>query len=414
MSKHVLLASFLLPPLAFGTGCDSADDAPVGDPSLETPGTGPLYAMMVQVYGPDDRTVYVHLSNTLDLGPGIDLATAREFPGVANFAAIGGRLLISSGTAPVITSFDISDDFGWIERSSVSFESFPFEDNANFYYQYILDDTTAYMPFDLTKRLIWNPTEMVIESTMEASTIPLEKDGLGLVVGGNRNAIRYDGPVQQPFYYTDENYFAIGPESLVAIYDEVTHEETGVVTLPCPAATMATQDEQGYTYYGTWDFPGTRAIFGEGPDPCVARLKPDLTLDEAWTTDLMDLTEGRYHNNFRYVGGGRAVANVLHHELIDADWEAGYDADVAARLAEGGPHWKVWLFDLVAWSAKPVEGVDVEVGSGAQFAVLDGRTFLFLPYDQWGRTKIYELDAEGRATVHSDTLGDVFKWVRVR
>ena len=52
--------------------------------------------------------------------------------------------------------------------------------------------------------------------------------------------------------------------------------------------------------------------------------------------------------------------------------------------------------------------------SGAQFAVLDGRTFVFVPYDNWGRTKGYELDEDGTATEHFDTVGDVFKWVRVR
>ena len=60
------------------------------------------------------------------------------------------------------------------------------------------------------------------------------------------------------------------------------------------------------------------------------------------------------------------------------------------------------------------QGIDVEISSGAQFAVLDGRTFVFLPYDDWGRTKIYELDAAGRATELADTAGDVFKWIRVR
>ena len=55
-----------------------------------------------------------------------------------------------------------------------------------------------------------------------------------------------------------------------------------------------------------------------------------------------------------------------------------------------------------------------EIGSSAQFAVLDGRTFVFLPYEQYRRSKVYEIDANGRATEHLDVLGDVFKWIRVR
>jgi hypothetical protein len=409
-----LLAGVLA--LAGGAGLAACGDAhDDGDAPGGSDGGGnesPLYAMMIQVYGTDDRTVYVHLSDTLELGE-IDLTKTREFAGVANFAPIDGKLLISSGTEPSITEYEISDSFEWKQARTVSFADYPFEDNANFYYQYILSDDTAYMPFDVTNRLIWNPSAMTIEETREDSSLELFNDGLQLQVGGNRNAIRFDGPVQQAFFYVDEDWYRYGSESYVVIYDERTHEEQDVVTLPCPGLSMASQDEDGFTYYGTWDFQGIRALFGEGPDPCVARLKPDLTLDAAWTTDLRDLTGGRYVNNFRYIGGGRAIGNVFHHELIEADWDAGYDPDVAEAINKSGGHWRFWLFDLESWEAKPVEGIDVAISGGAQFAVLDGRTFVFLPYDDWSKSKIYELDG-GRAIERATTTGDVFKWVRVR
>jgi hypothetical protein len=70
--------------------------------------------------------------------------------------------------------------------------------------------------------------------------------------------------------------------------------------------------------------------------------------------------------------------------------------------------------DLKSWEAKPVEGIDVAISGGAQFAVLDGRTFVFLPYEDWSKSKIYELDEDGRAVERATTTGDVFKWVRVR
>jgi hypothetical protein len=37
-----------------------------------------------------------------------------------------------------------------------------------------------------------------------------------------------------------------------------------------------------------------------------------------------------------------------------------------------------------------------------------------LPYDQWARTRIYEIDETGAAIERADTIGDVFKWMRVR
>jgi hypothetical protein len=374
----------------------------------------PLYAMMIQVYGTDDRTVYVHLSNTLDLGNAVELGNAREFAGVANFAPVGGRLLVSSGTTPSITEYEISDDLQWREGKTVSFANYPLEDNANFYAQFLLDDNTAYLPFDVSSRLLWNPSAMTLGQVLEGSMIEFMRGGLQARAGGNRNGIRFKGPVQRAFYYADEDYFAFGAESVVAIYDPETHAEKSLVTLPCPGLDMPSQDEQGYTYYATWNFQGTRALFGEGPTPCIARLKPDLTVDEAWTTDLRDLTGGRHANNFRYIGKGRAIANVLHHEQLNIDWGGGYKQDVADRINKEGDHWRVWLFDLEKREAKPVEGVNVVTGMGSQFATLDGRTFLFVQYQSYGRTKIYEIGEDGRAKEHADTVGDVFKWVRVR
>ncbi|HKO95105.1 MAG TPA: hypothetical protein VJU61_28315, partial [Polyangiaceae bacterium] len=316
-------------------GDEGDDAAATGAPPT---GTAPLYALMDQVYTADDRNVYVHLTKDLDVRS-LDLADAREFPSVANFAGIDGRILVSSGTEPEITEFGISDDLAWTEGRTISFAGYPLEDNANFYYQYILDKATAYMPFEATSRIIWNPADMAIEGTLTDTNVPREVDGMLVAGGGNRNAIQFDGPVQQPFAYSNET--EEGPESVVAIYDEATNEERSTVTLPCPGLSMASQDG-GYTYYGTWDL-SDRALFGLGPEPCIARLKPDLTVDEAWTTNLEEVTGGRPHNNFRAVGDGRAIANVLHtEELEGADFDNGYDPDLADQIASSGPWWKLW------------------------------------------------------------------------
>ncbi len=414
--QWVALGALLI--AAFGAaGCDdSAVDDGAGGGGGES-GAEPLYAMMVQVYTPDwDRNVYVHLTKKLDASD-IDLSKAREFGGVANFAGIDGRILISSGDGPTITEFEISNDLEWTEGRTVSFAAYPFEDNANFYSQYILDDHTAYLPFDMTSRIVWDPADMLIEGTLTDTNVPLEAEGLDVVTGGNRNAIQFEGPVQQPFFYVDDDWTTYGSESIVAFYDEETNEETSTLTLPCPALSMASQDG-GYTYYGTWSFMD-KALFGEGPEPCIARLDADLTLDEDWTTDLMDVTDGRYHNNFRALGNGTAIANVFHDEIFLAEnpgmsFDDGYDQDVVDALYASGPWWKLWLIDIEARTGAPVEGIDVDPSSGAQFAVLDGRTFVFLPYNEWANTKIYEIGDDGVATERGDTVGDVFKWVRIR
>lgn len=367
------------------------------------------------VYDPEwNSTVSVHLSHSLDLGSELDSSQDRTFSGVVNSAAVGQRLLISSGDMPKITEYEISEDLAWTEGKSVSFLDYPLSDNANFYYQYLVDDHTAYMPFDVTSRVLWDPTTMTLGETLRDSSVPATKDGLTAHDGGNRAAVRFTGPVRQPIYYTDKDYFAFSQDTLLAIYDEKTHAEKAVVSLPCPAVTTATVDEKGYTYYSSWEFQGTRALFGEGPKPCVARLKPDLTVDSEWTTDLRDITDGRYVNNLRYLGKGKAVANVLHHEVLEADWKGGYNADVATTIAKDGEHWRVWLFDLDKHTGKPVEGLDLPVNGHSSLEQVDGRSFLFAVYENWARSRIYELSDDGKATKRVDLKGVAAKWIRVR
>ena len=405
----------LLATLTMAIGCGGGDgpDAAPGGGAAAGPGGTPVYALMTQVYRDDDRDVYVSLSNTLDLTE-VSLSEAREFGGVANLAPVGGRLLISNGEQPIITAFDITADLKWVERSTVSFAGYPLEDNANFYYQFFLDDQTAYLPVEATKRIIWDPTALEIKGLLDDTSLMPGRDGLRLEAGGNRNSARFEGPVLQALFYHDEDWIDFGKLSHVVAYDPQTHKEMKVIDLPCPGLSLATRDERGNTYYGTWGYVPAQALYKKAPAPCVARIKPDLTVDTAFTTDLTHLTGGRIQNNFRYIGGGRAIANVLHHEALGVDFNAAYDPEVEDAIGKSGPHWKLWMFDLENNRANVVEGIDVALGSGAQFAVLEGRTFVFLPFDEWARTKVYEIDAAGRATARFEVTGDVFKWVRVR
>ena len=398
-----------------GTADSGAADSGTSAPDAST--GKPIYAMMTQVYGTDDRTVYLSLSNTLDV-KSVDLKKAREFPGVANFGTVGGRILVSSGQEATVTSFEIDEDLTWTEGKVVDFSNYPLPDGdyANFFHQYIVDDHTAYLPFEVTKRIIWDPTDMKILRVDEESALEdkLKKGNLELGSGGNRNGIRFKGPVMQPFAYSNMDYTDYGTESFAAVYDTKTHKESKIIELPCAGAAMTTQDEDGNVYFGTWSYLGLRKLYNIGPAPCVARVKSDLTLDEEFTTDFTDLTDGLYVNNFRYIGKGKAIGNVLDHNMLGADFSKDYDPDVEEAAWKSGKHWSFWMFDLKANKAWPVEGIENDVGSGAQFAVLDGRTFVFLPFDDWSKSAVYELDSEGKAEKRFEIEGDVFKWVRVR
>jgi hypothetical protein len=366
--------------------------------------------MMIQVYDPEDRTVYVSLSDTLDVDS-VSLSEAREFPGVANLGAIGGRLLISSGSVPEITEFEITADHAWLEGRTVSFASYPLSDNANFYYQFIVDDGHALLPFDGTKRILWDPSEMAIERLIEDTTLMASEPGLTLEAGGNRNGVHYPASVMQTYFYHDDDWYDYGSKSHIVVYDAATFAEKRILDVPCPGLSLATRDEADNTYFSNWGLPAP-SILGEAPATCLAKVGPDQGSVE--TFDLREWTGGRWVSNFRYVGSGKAIGNVFHHEELGVDSPSELSADQLEKLRQSGPHWKLWLFDVAEQSGAPVRGIDVAIADGAQLASLDGRTFVFVPYDDWGRTKAYELMSDGTAIERFDTLGDVFKWVRVR
>ncbi len=389
-----------------GTGC--GDDTRPADDGARS--EGPLYAMMIQIYDPDDRTVYVSLSDTLDVDS-VSLSEAREFPGVANLGAIGGRLLISSGSVPEITEFEITPAHDWFEGRTVSFASYPLSDNANFYYQFIVDDEHALLPFDGTKRILWDPSEMAIERLIEDTTLTGSEPGLTLEAGGNRNGVQYPASVMQTYFYHDDAWYDYGSKSHVVVYDAETFEEKRILDVPCPGLSLATRDEDGNTYFSNWGLPAP-SIIGEAPATCLAKVGPDQGSVE--TFDLREWTDGRWASNFRYVGKGKAFANVLHHEALGVESPSELSAAQLDALRESGPHWKLWLFDVAEQSGAPVRGIDVAIADGAQLASFDERTFVFVPYDDWGRTKAYELMSDGTAIERFDTVGDVFKWVRVR
>lgn len=375
------------------------------------PGTEPLYVLATTVFDADGgRQVYFGFDNSLD-DFDFSLKRAREFAGVANFETIAGDLYISDGEEPIIRRYEITDDFKWKEKAAMSFAAFPLSDNANFFSQYMASDHAMYLPYDFSKRIVWDPLRMEILETLEDSALALEVDGLTLEAGGNRTSVRYNGPVMQPFFYHDEDWLEFGTFSPIAVYDPVTHEEISIIKGPCPGLAVPSIDEEGNTYFSSWDHTPYFALFDAGPAPCVARITKDRQLDEDFTTDMTEFTGGRYVMNFRYVRDGWGFADVLHHEELDADFSGDPDIDVLDQIFEF-THFHLWRIDLKNGTAARYK--DAATGSfGWSTTRVDDRTFLFVPQDGGARTKIYELDDEGSATLLHQVPGDA-TWQRVR
>jgi hypothetical protein len=142
-------------------------------------------------------------------------------------------------------------------------------------------------------------------------------------------------------------------------------------------------------------------------------VTPDHELDESFTTDFTEWTDGRLVTNFRYVRDGWGLANVLYPETFEnTDFSGAIDPVVLDEFWNA-EHWKIWRIDVERGRAEPFEGIDVEAGGWSAVEV-DGRSFLFVPYDDWGKTRVYELDESGGVSTHFDLLGDASGFMRVR
>lgn len=376
-----------------------------------------LYALRLGTSSPEGRHTYIALTNSLDAPPSAyALEKTREVPGIGNYNVVDGRILISSGDQPSITSFEVDEELKWREGETLSFAAYPLDDNANWYTQYVLKDELVYFPYETYKRILWDPAEMSIVDELDDTTLELERDDLVLRTGGNFASVSYDDQVRQAFYYTDEDWYRFGPTSVIVLYDPETHEEQATIEAPCPGLQIGTRGDDGYTYFSTDDYRPGFALYGEGPAPCVVRITPDGELDEAFTTDLTKWTDGKFGVNFQYIGNGKAFANIYDPAKSRIDFSATLDPEVVNNLWMASPAWSLWMFDLEAGEGQPIEGLEgVEIGWSAHYAVFDGRRFLLASYGEWEGTKFFEIGDDGVATEHMDLSGvTASKWMRVR
>jgi len=389
---------------------DEGSAAGAPEPEASEP-SGPVYALQTYVFTPDDSVLsYVTLTRSLDIED-LPRDAAREFAGYAFITAVDGKLLVSDGESPVVTRYEITDDLTWRELDAVSFANQGVTGGgAGFERHWFQSPDTAIVTLDITKRVIWNPTEMVITGVMEDSALEFERDGLELDATFNRQPRVLRGPVLKPFYYRDADWFLFGGTTSVAVYDAETHAERAIVDVPCPALEVPSQDEVGNTYFSSWTYGATLGLFDLGPELCVRRITPDSTLDETWAPDLTAWTGGRPVKTFRYMRDGKAVATVLHTDELDIDFTQPYSEEASLEVDR---HWRLWLFDLEAQSARPIDGIG-RIDSAFLWSNFNGRTFVFVPVEDWSRSQVYELDSDGNATPRFETTGVVNEWVRVR
>ena len=359
--------------------CDDADDG----------SSGGRYLVHNVVLTVDGETSYINSLANLD-PQAIDFGTALEVPGWGDLWVYGDMAFVSSGEAPTVTRYAISDDGVLSENGTLSFANYGFT-TVGLTKQLVVSATKAYAINTAERQLVlWNPTTLEITGTVDLPAMP-NRDPLRLVGPSiDRASSVRDGLAYIAFYWADYSQYEMSNDSVVLVLDTETDVVVNEISVPCPEINFATVDtDEGHTYFSNWGFSTTSKILHGTASACAVRIADgESELDPSWSLRFADVTEGREASSLRFLGDGKALITVHHPERLAADPDASAIAD--------GADYKLWTLDLESRVATPLETFGFHA-FGTYGVRVDGATLLFLPNADWSTTTTYRLETDGTA-----------------
>jgi hypothetical protein len=357
--------------------CSSSD----GDDSTSENGTA-SFVLSTLVFGPVDTTSYVNVLDSLDPQT-VDLGEAREFAGLADVWVHDGSVFVAEFDARTITRFSI-ENRSLIKNGEVSFLDYGLTD-FGFWLNTFVSSSKAYFLDRAGQYVVWDPSAMAIVGTLPLPELPHRDDKTPFPGYSDRAALLRDGLLYQPIYWADEAFFEFTADSRIVVIDTERDEVVDVLEAPCPGLDFATRDESDNLYFSSWIFaPGGAALLDQ-PATCVVKV-PVATNDVEKVFELAELTSGREGGVMRYLGDGRALVSVLHHDHASSN-------DVAEVTY--GPNWRFWSLDVVTGDAAETEDIDWNAGA-AYSASAGGKELMLVPAGDYTDTTVFEV-ASGSA-----------------
>ncbi len=364
------------------------------------------FVVSTQVYG-DVTTSYLPVVSSLDVKE-ISLENAKELDGRSSVAQVGEWLFVASSSEPVVTRYTI-DESGTLEQDGrLNFANYGVPEffAINAWGAVFVDEEKAYI-FNGSdgSHVIWNPTTMKI--TGEIPGLDIVQEGYDMesvaVVRGDR--------MYRLFTFLNYDTWEFLPQpQYLAVYDvekdellEIEEEERCVQLYALPSV-----DEDDDIYFSGHVWTPGLALTSDYPQSCALRVKAgEDHFDDAWQLDFADdVTEGREAATMRYVGDGKALLDVFHHERA----EIADDTDPAELVSTA--NWRLWLVDLEDQSGEPVEGIGYK-GAGLTDIQVGERTFLMLPNADWSETTAWEL-VDGKAVEGFKVKGNSYQTLKLR
>ncbi|MGC4089257.1 MAG: hypothetical protein QM756_15500 [Polyangiaceae bacterium] len=383
------------------TACADDDSKKVapGDANSE------WFVVSTQVYG-DVTTSYLPVVSSLDVEE-ISLVGAKELDGRGTIAQVGKWLFVATSSKPVVTRYTIGDDGSLVEDGRLNFSNYgvPEYFAINAWGAVFVNEEKAYI-FNGNdgSHVIWNPTTMKI--TGEIAGPDIVKEGYDMesvaVVRGKR--------MYRLFTFLNYDTWEFLPQpQYLAVYDVETdqllsiEEEARCVQLYA----LPSVDENDDIYFSGHVWTPGFALTSDYPKSCALRVKAgEDAFDGDWQLNFADVTEGREAATMRYIGAGKALLDVFHHERE----VIGTDTDPQELVSTA--NWRLWLIDVEAKSGAPIESIGYK-GAGLTDVKVGDRTFLMLPNVDWSETTAWEL-VNGDAVKGFKIKGNTYQTLKVR
>ena len=395
--------------------------APGGDVAADVgPSEPPAYMVLSRVRSPDSRTMFVSVVDEL-AGGEIDLGSALELSGLSRARVFGGKVFTFDGETGEVTRWALGDDGvlaedvlpdGGRARFSMAGEGVTrFTSLIAF-----ISETRAYYidVFEQFQVVVWNPREMVIESTF--ATPELGREGLD-TTGGSISVLPgpsggvADGWVVMPVYWASFLTGAFEPVTALAVLSAGQDELVRIVEdTRCVGAGDAFVSD-GAVYITGDSIGGLAEVSvpeGTLPPACLLRWTPGAdALDDSFYLDLTTTLGTPLVTGALGAGDGRFVTQ-------------GYSASEPPRdytpleLIDA----PVWQRFVVDFQADPPVAARVEslapAGVSAVGWAVDG-DYLFPQFDEdAGTSKLFRMGADGATTQVRSILGEFFLVQRLR
>jgi len=382
---------------ADASAADAAtSDASTSDASTESVENDARFVLTVTQYVNDVATSYLLILDDIDAGE-ISLDRAREFAGGITTVVRDGYLFIAEDDAPVVSRYMVSEAGELTDQARISFADYGVQ-SAAYGINFFASSTRSYITVDTATRVVWDPSKMEVVETLKLD-LPKAPEDFELNASYDRGLLVRDQQVFQSLYTANWDELSFAPESHIAIWNSETDEASAVTTSRCPMLDAATQDDAGNVYYSNWVhlIAARYTNPDKAPKPCVVRIPAGSTeIDQDWTRDLTELTDGRPVMNLQYSGDGKFIASVFHEERAQKP----IDSDQVYA-----PHWRMWSFDFEAGTAEPVDGVEWNDGGFSTYRI-DGHTYVLVTTSDSASTFGYEIKGKaGEQLFHVSGAG---------